>query len=400
MLGETKAPVVHVSNDRSARIHRLTAEGLYLFYYMALGSFLPFINLYYERSGMSGVQIGVLAALPVLIGAVAAILLSGLTDAYRLHRTILRLSLFLCPLAILLLSRVETFNEVIPVISLYAIFNSPIVPLLDSSALEIANRNGKSYGSLRLWGSAGWAVSTVLIGWLIQRTDIRIFFNVYVAFIFLAFLLSWLQPRRKDIMRSTLGQGVKNLLGQKIFILFLFGVFLITITSGGVMAFFSIYMDSIGAEEGLIGLGWALSALSELPVMAYSGKIIEKIRARGILIIAFTTFALRWILFSLISNPYLALLVQLLHGLSFASFLVGSVSYINEHAPVGLNTTALAIFNTVAYGLGSMSGSLIGGIIYDRMGLAALFQTFSLVAIGALAVFLLGQRSDRKLAIQ
>lgn len=367
---------------------------------MALGSFIPFINLFYERSGMNGMQIGILAAVPVLVGAITAILLSGLTDAYRIHRMVLRLALFLCPLAIFLLSQVETFVDVIPVIIFYAIANSPIVPLLDSSAVEIANHNEKSYGSLRLWGSVGWAISTVLIGWLIQQTGIRIFFYGYIVFIYLAFLVSWFQPSRRDILRSTLGQGIKELLGQKTFLLFLFGVFLITITSGGVMAFYSIYMDSIGAKEGLIGLGWALSALSELPVMAFSGRIIKWIGSKGLLIIAFTTFALRWILFSVIANPYLALLVQLLHGLSFASILVGSVNYINDHAPVGLNTTALAIFNTVAYGLGSMSGSLIGGIIYDHLGLVALFQIFSLIAVGALAVFLLGQRSDRKLALR
>ena len=46
------------------------AQALYCFYYMALGSYMPFINLYYERLGLSGVQIGTLAAvseLPVMV---------------------------------------------------------------------------------------------------------------------------------------------------------------------------------------------------------------------------------------------------------------------------------------------------------------------------------------------
>ncbi len=400
-LSEEKASTdTSTINRHTAKGNLLTAQGLYLFYFMALGSLIPFINLYFERSGMSGVQIGVLAALPVLVGAGAAIPLGGFTDAYRLHRLVLRLALILCPAAIFLLSRVDSFAVLIPIISLYAISNSPIVPLLDSSALEVAGQNNKPYGALRLWGSVGWAFSTVLIGYLIQRSGIRLFFSGYIVFIFLAFMVAWFQPPRKEILRSTLGQGLKNLLDNKIFMLFLVSVFIVTLTSGGVMAFFSIYMDAIGAKEGLIGLSWALSALSELPVMAFSGKIIRRIGSKGILTIGIITYIVRWVLFSIISNPYLALLVQLLHGLAFASFLVGSVNYINEHAPTGLSTTALAIFNTIVYGFGSMSGSLIGGYIYDRLGLVALFQIFSLIAVAGLAVFILGQRSGPRHASQ
>src|SRR5574340_729216 len=116
----------------------LVAGAMYLFYYMALGSFMPYINLYYERSGMTGVQIGTLASLPVLVGAIAASFLGGLTDAYHWHRPVLRLALILCPLSIFFLSRANSFVALIPFILAYAIFNSPIVPLLDSSALEVS----------------------------------------------------------------------------------------------------------------------------------------------------------------------------------------------------------------------------------------------------------------------
>jgi MFS transporter, PPP family, 3-phenylpropionic acid transporter len=47
----------------------LISSALFFGYYMALGSYLPFINLYYERLGLSGVQIGILSALPVLVAA-------------------------------------------------------------------------------------------------------------------------------------------------------------------------------------------------------------------------------------------------------------------------------------------------------------------------------------------
>jgi MFS transporter, PPP family, 3-phenylpropionic acid transporter len=66
------------------------AQALYYFYYMALGALLPFINLYYERLGLSGVQIGTLAALPVLITATITFLWGAIADAFRLHRAMLQ----------------------------------------------------------------------------------------------------------------------------------------------------------------------------------------------------------------------------------------------------------------------------------------------------------------------
>jgi predicted MFS family arabinose efflux permease len=106
----------------------------------------------------------------------------------------------------------------------------------------------------------------------------------------------------------------------------------------------------------------------------------------------------RWLLFSFTDVPFWALVIQLLHGPSYASFIVASVSYIAERTPQGLNTTAMAIFNTVTFGLGSMAGSLLGGYLLDQVGMASLFRVFSLIAITSLFFFLAGQRSDTKLA--
>src|SRR5574341_618210 len=59
---------------------------LYLSYYMALGAFLPYINLYYERIGLSGIQIGFLSALMLSTMSLASILWGAAADRLHLHR--------------------------------------------------------------------------------------------------------------------------------------------------------------------------------------------------------------------------------------------------------------------------------------------------------------------------
>jgi thiamine transporter ThiT len=48
-------------------------------------------------------------------------------------------------------------------------------------------------------------------------------------------------------------------------------------------------------------------------------------------------------------------MVQLLHGLSFAAFLVSGVTFVSEQTPQGLSATAQAIYSTVAFGLASIA---------------------------------------------
>ena len=364
------------------------AQALYGFYYMALGAFLPFINLYYERLGLSGVQIGTLAALPVLIGAMIPFLWGAIADAFHLHHVMLQAAFLLAALVVYLLSQADHFVALIPWVLAYAIVTSPIIPLLDSNALEVAKEHHRSYGGLRVWGSIGWAVSTWLVGLMIESRGVRWFFYCYIFLITVTFLFSLFQPAQKLVQRSSLAQGLRELFRIE-FIIFLISIFLLTTASGGVNSFFSLYLDQIGATEGEIGFSWAVAAMSELPVMIFSAAILRRIGAEGLLVMAFLVFIVRWLLYSVIDVPMWALLVQLLHGLSFGAFLVGGVTFVSERTPQGLSATAQAIYSTVAFGLASIAGSMIGGYLYDTVGILVLFRIFSLLGLAGLAIFLL-----------
>ena len=122
-------------------------------------------------------------------------------------------------------------------IIVFALFSSPIVPLLDSFALKTAARNERSYGDLRLWGSIGWAISTVFIGWLIERLGIYWLFYGYIVFMTFALIISFFQPRQQSVSKSSIWSGIKDLLSNKTYILFLLSVFLLVVSSSGVLTF-------------------------------------------------------------------------------------------------------------------------------------------------------------------
>jgi PPP family 3-phenylpropionic acid transporter len=384
---------------RSRIFGGLTQAGaMYFGYYMALGSLFPFINLYYERLGLSGMQIGALAALPVLASSITALVWGGLADALGAHRAILRTALALSPAAVLMLLLANSFASLVPIVAAYAVLGSAIVPLLDSAALEEAETHQRSYGSLRVWGTIGWSCSTWLVGELIEALGMRLLFYGYAAGVALTFAVSLFQKPRRQVLRSPMASGLRSLLLRRGFLVFLLSIFLLGTTIGAVNSFFSLYLDGLGAGEGVIGLAWTISALSEIPVMLASGGIMRRVGAEGLLTISFLTYALRWLLFSLITDPGWVLLPQILHGLSFGAFLVGGVNYVNERTPEGLSTTGQAVFNTVSYGLGAIAGSLLGGYLYDQVGMISLFRILSAMAATGLLVFWAFHQSAREAA--
>ena len=380
--------------NRTLTVPILVSMAMYFGFYMAYGTYQPFINLYFERLGLSAVQIGTLTAIPVLIITIFGMAWASLADARHWHRTILRISLLVCAGAVFLLPNADSFLAIIPFIVIYAFFITPIVPLLDSSALESVENSSHSYGELRLWGSVGWAISTVLVGILIQKYNIYWLFYCYVVLTLLTFSFSLFQPKRKHVLKTSVWSGLKDLLGKPSFLLFLLSILFAAMTLSGSSSFLSIFLDSIGTNESSIGLAWSIASLSEIPIMLFSGKIMQRIGSKGLLTVAFVTFIIRWFLMSTVTVPVFALMLQLLHGLTFAAFLTGSVTYINARTPKGLKTTAQSVFNIITFGIGSIFGSLLSGYIVEYGGMAWLFRSLSAIAALGFILFLISQRSS------
>ncbi len=366
------------------------ARGLYLGYYMAYGAFLPFINLYYQRIGFTGTQIGILSAAPVLVASVGSLVWAMIADAFHIRDRILSLALLLTPIPILFMTRTTSFPYLLLLSLIFAALFSPVGAILDGSAVEKVKAYRVSFGSLRVWGSIGWTLSSWLVGLAIERWEIRAFFYLASGLMLLTLLISLYGPATAPSQTNSLPKkNIRGFFTLEIGI-FLTSVMLISISSGAGGAFTSIYLSAIGAKEGTVGLGWAFSSLSEIPMMFISGYLLLRLGTLRILRIALLLYSLKWVLFSIIHVPALALLVQLLGGASFAILLVAGVTYISSLAPEGMGVTAQAIFSTTYYSIGAIIGGLLGGYLYDTLGLDGLFRLMSVVALAGFLLFSIG----------
>ena len=90
----------------------------------------------------------------------------------------------------------------------------------------------------------------------------------------------------------------------------------------------------------------------------------------------------------MVVSPGLLLGLQLLHGPSFSLLWVAGVAYADELAPKGLSASAQGLFATMVMGWGGVVGALVGGVLYDGVGAAAMFRWTAAGTLTCLVVVL------------
>lgn len=359
------------------------ARAFYFCYFAAVGCYVPFINLYFQSRGLTGSAIGALAAMPPLILLVAGPVWGALGDRFRIHRRLLPLATLGPIVPVLLMAHTESFAVLAALVAWTALFIAPIVPLIDSAVLDLLPGTKFSYGNVRVWGSLGFTAATWVMGLALNRLGLPLMFYAYAAMLGVAGLLALGLPARRQAWQVSFRASLRQLLRQRALALFLVGSFLIGVTLQAAYSFYPLYLLSLGGNLAWVGLGSALSAITETPVVFFSGALLQWLGARGTVILSYGMFAVRWAILALFRAPVPALLTNAMHGLTFAPFLVGGVAYVQEHTPPGLHATAQALLTATSFGLGAATGALGGGWLYDHLGPAGMFSVTAVIAVVA-----------------
>jgi PPP family 3-phenylpropionic acid transporter len=374
------------SSLRAYATHFLIAPKVfYFFWFVALGSFMPFITLHYRNIGLDLAQIGVLLSLAGIL-QIASPLWGLLADALRIRRVLLPIVIVGAILPAAVLGGVTGFWFIFALVVIMSLFAAPVAPLADSATLAALGNARERYGSQRVWGAVGWGLSTVTFGWMVQQMGLSVIFLVYPIAGALAALAALAMPRA-ELVTVNVVQAGRRLLRDGRWARFLISAMLIGCSAALMHGFFSLYMEDLGAGGEQIGLAYTVASLSELPVMALSVFALRRWDARSLMMAAGFVYAIRMLLYWAAPTPEWALAIQLLHGLCFASLWTAGVVEAQRLAPPGLEATAQSLFGMAVFGVAVALANAVGGVIYRDYGYGALFAAAALVAaLGAVGL--------------
>ncbi len=364
----------------------------YFLYYGAISILFPFLALFYKSQGLTGGQIGLLAAISPIISFFGAPLWTGAADASHRHKLVTMLSIIGVVIVAFIFPGVASFGGLLLMISLFAFLGSPTGSLVDSAVLALLGDRKERYGRIRLWGTIGYGVIAPFAGSLIGRLGLKWAFWGYAILMLGGLLIITRIPFRQSHSNGSFRGGMRVLFANQSWMLFLVMVFIAGIGMATINNYLFVYMQSLGASKTLMGFALTVSTISEVPAMFFSDRLLRRFGARGMLIIAMTTIGLRLIGYSLTTQPLVVLVIQLVHGLTFAAIYTAGVYYADQIAPLGMKAITQGMFGGTLMGFGSAAGGLLGGLLMDRFSPGGMYAFIGTLVLVGLIVFLLVER--------
>ena len=363
-------------------------KAIYLLLYMAFATWRVFYNVFLDEQGFSGTQIGIING---LIQATLVIILPlwGVYADKKGIRPTLRITLMLSAVLLYFLGDVLIFKWLIFYILILTVFHHPLGPLTDALAVQYSRSNPDryNYGNLRLWGSLGWAVASILGGFIFSKIELEYVFPA-TAILFLVTLFFTGLPFRRSVsiyrpdfnpIRFSMLKENKPLLVFTV-ILFLYGI-----VCSPVNAFINLYFAEMGADKSLIGIAYAIQSISELPFFILGNYLVKKFGANRVILLSMLVMVIRMFVYGAASLIPLALIMGFFQGITLSFFLVGVVDFIHKQLPDGRDATAQSLIWGLYFGIGHMAGNLLTGYFRDSIGMMGVMHYF---AWFALVVFL------------
>ena len=261
--------------------------------------------------------------------------------------------------------------------------------------MDVLGAEKKSYGRIRAWGSISFIVMVLVIGKIIDLYSVDIILVLVLAGSLMLAAISPRIPAIETLKKDFLTPGVGSFFEKRV-IVFLFCAFLMLVSHGAYYGFFSIHLENLGYHSTFIGLSWALASTAEILVMVKSNRIFNRFSLENVLFFSFLVAAVRWMILFFSESAAIILLSQILHSVTYGTFHMASILYIDRLAPDNAKTLGQAVNNGFTYGFGLMVGFFINGYIYETSGSFVLFLISSLIALAGGLFFQSYQLASRR----
>ncbi len=352
----------------SLRVKSLLIGTLFFLFYASLSIWLPFYNLYLIEKGFSGTQVGIIAGTyQVMLFFVVPVW--GLLADRQGNRRVLQLALFGSMLLLFGLQFIELYLFILAYILILAFFHHPLGTLFDSLALQhILESPRHSFGSLRVWGSFGWAVGTILMGQYLLHGDLSHIFTTATIFYFVTLLITLFLKKPDtppDSQHNYSLSSVLQVFAEKKIFLFLLLLVFYGIGAAPLYLFINLYYHDIGAGNHIVGLAFAVQALSELPFFFLGRRLVGRFGSPPLLVSVLVVAILRLLLYSIISNPMVAVFFGMLQGITLSLFWVSVTDFLHRLVPARWRSTGQSLIWACHLGAGVTVGNMTIGRLSD-----------------------------------
>lgn len=373
--------------------------GFYFFYYAFIGMFAPYWSLYLQSIHFDAVEIAILMSVQPVMRMIAPNIWGWLADHTGKRLLVVQAAAMLSAVFYLGVFATTSFWGMLLVLGLMSFFWSASMPLVEATTLTYLGQHTSRYGRIRSWGSIGFIVSVVGLGYAFDYIAIAWLLWAGLVCEFGILIFSRQIPHTEVLAHHTDHQPIKRIVLQPR-VLALFGAcFLMSVAHGPYYTFYSIYLVEHGYAKSAVGGLWALGVICEIGVFFLMPWLARRYGFTRILIGSFGLAVLRFMLIGWGVDWLLLLLIaQILHAATFGAYHAASVGLVHEFFKGRHQSRGQALFGSLTYGAGGMLGGLASGPIWQHYGASVLYSCSAGMALLGLLLVLWKSHMARQAA--
>ena len=373
-----------MSRDEFSRL-----SAFYFFYFAVLGAFVPYRGRYFDSLGFDSFTIGLCSAAISFVTIAAPYGWAALSDRYHVGHRVLLAGVLMSLISLAVGLEQLLALPLILAMAVYSLFWNAILPQAEALTLSRTAKTGADYSRIRLWGSVGYLLTVLTVGYGIEWAGVWIMQPVVLGFTGVLMLSALLLPKCELAHRdASCHERMRSRLLRPHVLAFFSAALLVTISHAPYYTFFDLYLRGLGFGASQTGWLITLGVVAEIAMFWFAKRLIADFAFRHLLLASLSITAGRWLLLALLPQLLSVLLfVQLLHAVSFALMHALAMHFLYDTFPAHQRGRAQAIYSALSYGVGGVLGNLLAGALWrDGAGGSATYLMASVACLLAAMV--------------
>lgn len=344
-------------------------SGFYFFYFSLVGAFSPYWSLYLQSLEFNALQIGVLMSLSLIVRIFSPSIWGWLADHTGKRIRVVQIAAlcgFLCFCGFLL---GESFIWMFFVMLLLSFFWSASLPLMEAITLSHLGDHTDKYGRIRSWGSVGFVLTVIGVGYLLENIAIAWLIWIVLGLKLGMVIFSYQIPEKEMISHVAGHHSVKQICLRPEVLAFLIASLLMLFAHGAYYTFFSIYLVEHAYDKGFIGWLWAIGVICEIGIFFIMPWLMRHFSLKLILIFSFACATLRFLMIGWgVEWPIIMVVAQILHAATYGAHHIAAMMVVHQFFRGRHQAKGQAIYTSIAYGIGGAIGAISSGYTWDLLG--------------------------------
>ena len=368
----------------------------YFFFYWSLGVFTSVLSMYLTGIGKSKAEMSFIMSASSLFGVVLIPIVGYINDKLRKPRLICTVMMACVAVFGILFALVRETMLLFLLNGCIMGFISSLSPVSERMATSTKYR----YGTIRIWGTFGYAAAVQVACAMMEFTSPQLIF-VSVSVSAVLAIVGFLGT---DDISFTDTEAAKAAAGKQfsflcapMYILFVIIGFVFSGCSNLNMTYSPILLQELGMPTGAVGTVLFFSTIVELPVILFSYKFMDRFSGRTLMLLAFAIMVAQFLLYATAPNAFVAVVTMLvLRAIGSTLFGMILLKIVRGVVQVRSVSTALGVISATD----AMSAILmqnLGGILVENTSIRILyFAMAGLMMLGMiLTLFLRVQNTEK-----